>query len=62
MEKLSGLKPLTALGYFEVTKATFLSIITNAVAYLVIILQFPESNDSSAEWYTNQINTTTESV
>ena len=40
MEELGGLKPLTALDYFEVNKGTFLTIITNAVAYLVILLQF----------------------
>ena len=39
IEQLSDIAPLSALGYFVVNKSTYLSIITNSIAYLIIVYQ-----------------------
>ena len=39
IEELSDIAPLSALGYFAVNKSTYLSIITNSIAYLIIVYQ-----------------------
>ena len=33
-------EPFTALGYFTVDKSTYMSIISNMMAYIIILLQF----------------------
>ena len=55
LEELNRLRPLSALGYFQVNKSTFLSILTNSVAYLVILIQFISPDDSS---HLNNVNGT----
>ncbi len=37
---LDNLKPFDALGFFFVDKTTFITIISNVIAYLVIMIQF----------------------
>ena len=40
---LENLKPFDALGFFSVDKTTFMTIISNAIAYLVIMIQFGQT-------------------
>ena len=42
-------EPFSALGFFQVTKATFMTVVSSLVAYLVVMVQFQQQS----EWTDN---------